>query len=141
MSENIYLNVYDYHNINQLTDFLGLGFYHLGIEIYGTEYSFNKVNGIFTVAPKGNSEYPYRETIYLGATNKSYFDFYNILTSLKTEFNTKSFDVIKNNSVHFCTSLSNKLELSIPNKFNRVNNMIPDFFKKEEIKECVSKTE
>ena len=141
MSENIYLNVYDYHNINQLTDFLGLGFYHLGIEIYGTEYSFNKVDGIFTVSPKGNIDYPYRETIYLGTTKKSYYDFYNILTSLKNEFNTKSFDIIKNNSVHFCTSLSNQLELTIPDKFNRVTNMIPDFFKKEEIIDIVSKTE
>lgn len=141
MSQHIYLNVYDYHNINKLTDFLGLGFYHLGIEIYGTEYSFNNVDGIFTVSPKSNSDYPYRETIYLGSTNKSYYDYYNILTNLKNEFNTKSFDVIKNNSVHFCTSLSNHLELSIPSKFNRVNNMIPDFFKKEEIKEFISKTE
>jgi len=140
MSENVYLNVYDYNSINKLTDFLGLGFYHLGIEIYGTEYSFNQNEGIFTVIPKGYSDYPYRETIYLGSTNKSYYEYYNIIIKLKNEFNSESFDSINNNSVHFCTSLSNQLELSIPDKFNRVNNMIPNIFKKNSNLE-VSKTE
>lgn len=132
MSENIYLNVYDYHSINNFTNFLGLGFYHLGIEIYGTEYSFNKEEGIFTISPKNNKSFPYRETIYLGSTNKSFYDLNKILINLKDDFNINNFDLLKNNSVHFCNSLSNKFELEIPNKFNRVIYMIPDFFKKKD---------
>jgi hypothetical protein len=132
MNENIYLNVYDYYSINNLTNFLGFGFYHLGIEIYGTEYSFNKEEGIFTVSPKNNKSFPYRETIYLGSTDKSFFEFYKILINLKDDFNTNNFDLLKNNSTHFCNSLSNKFELEIPYKFNRVNDIIPDFFKKKD---------
>ena len=48
MQENIYLNVYDIHPINNYIWNIGLGTYHSAIEIYKKEYTFNK-NGIIII--------------------------------------------------------------------------------------------
>lgn len=128
MPEDIFLNVYDYNSLNKITNFLGLGFFHLGIEIYGTEYSFNK-DGIFSLNPKNNTDFLYRETIYLGKTTQSYYDFFNNLTKLKIDFNNQNYDLLNRNSIHFCSVLANNLDVSIPNRFSRINNLIPNFIK------------
>lgn len=54
---------------------VGLGAYHTGVEIYGTEYNFGghsgSSSGIFEVSPKNAPGYIFRETILLGETNLS----------------------------------------------------------------------
>lgn len=118
MSEPIYLNVYDHNMFNNITSFLGFGFYHLGIEIYGTEYSFNLDKGVFSISPKSNENYQYKETIYLGSTNLNYYEIYNIINNLKLNFEHHN----GVNNFQFCNKLNSILTKSkFPNYICRVN--------------------
>jgi hypothetical protein len=49
--EGVFLNVYDLHPHNSLLGVVGLGVFHSGLEVHGTEYSFGGGGGIFSHAP------------------------------------------------------------------------------------------
>ena len=53
--EAVVVNVYDLHPRPELNDLLfplGLGVYHSGIQVHGTEYTFGSGGGVFSHAPK-----------------------------------------------------------------------------------------
>ena len=125
--EPIYANIYDLSQINNFLRPFGIGTYHIGIEIYGSEYSFND-QGIFSISPKSNELYPLRETIYLGTTNLNYYQIYNIITNLKTQFNDYNYDIYTHNCNDFCDKLLSQLTQSkLPDHICRLNN-ISSFF-------------
>jgi deubiquitinase DESI2 len=120
-NEPIYLNIYDIYSINNLTRPFGIGFYHLGIEIYGTEYSFNKT-GIFTIQPKTYEKYPLRETIYLGQSDMNFHDIYSIILKMDIQFNSLNYNLFHNNSNDFCNLFLNNLSVyKIPSHINRLS--------------------
>lgn len=121
-NESIYLNIYDIYSINNLISPFGIGFYHLGIEIYGTEYSFNET-GIFTIKPKTYEKYPLRETIYLGQTDMNFHNIYSIILKMDVQFNSLNYNLFNNNSNDFCNLFLNNLTIStIPSHINRLSN-------------------
>ena len=63
----IILNVYDLHPMNENLIGVGLGFYHSGLEIHGSEYSFGEA-GIFQNTPKEAPPAIFRVSIPLGET-------------------------------------------------------------------------
>ena len=132
-NEPIYLNIYDLYAFNKFIRPLGLGFYHVGIEIYGTEYSYNK-DGIFSVQPKTITKYPLRETIYLGDTNKNFHDIYSLILNLEKQFTSENYNSINNNCNHFCNTFIQHLSVSkIPDYINRLNNLFCFFTPKTEV--------
>tara|TARA_B100001093_G_scaffold428333_1_gene423109 strand:+ start:389 stop:892 length:504 start_codon:yes stop_codon:yes gene_type:complete len=132
-NEHIYLNIYDLYPINRFIRPLGLGFYHIGIEIYGTEYSFNK-EGIFSIPPKTISKYPLRETIFLGDTNKNFHDIYSLILNLKREYTIENYNPFNNNCNHFCNAFIQHLSVSkIPEHISRLNNLFYFFLPKTNV--------
>ena len=53
---NVYINVYDLSQVNSYTYEFGVGVFHSGVEVMGTEYTFggheNSSSGIFTHTPR-----------------------------------------------------------------------------------------
>ncbi len=53
---NVQINVYDLSQVNSYTYEFGVGAFHSGVEVMGTEYTFggheNSSSGIFTHAPR-----------------------------------------------------------------------------------------
>ena len=128
-NEPVYINIYDLHYINKLTWYLGFGIYHTGIQLYGTEYSYGCNSGINAIIPKTITNIPLRETIYLGSTNKSYSEIYNIIMDMKSIYTNDAYNILNNNCNNFCNDLSNKvLGTNIPNYINRLaslGNILP----------------
>ena len=119
--EPVYLNIYDLHKINNFIWYFGLGVFHTGIELYGTEYSYGLNSGIFGTSPKSIMNLPLRETIYLGNTNKGYSEIYNIIIELKNTFKENNYNMLNNNCNHFCEMMSYKIVgTKIPNYINRL---------------------
>ena len=108
-NEPVYINIYDLHKINNFIWYFGLGIFHTGIEMYGTEYSYGLNGGIYGSPPKSVMNLPLRETIYLGNTNKSYSEIYNIILDLKNDFKEENYNVLNKNCNHFCETLSDRI--------------------------------
>ena len=121
--EPIYINIYDLHNINNILNPFGLGAFHTGIEIYGTEYSFYANTGIFGSVPKSINNLYLRRTVCLGYTDKSISEIYNIVLNFKEEFTDYNYNILTNNCNHFCDSFSMILiNKGIPRFINRLAN-------------------
>ena len=126
--EPIYLNIYDLHNINNFLSPFGLGAFHTGIEIYGTEYSFYMNTGIFGSIPKSVNNLNLRRTICLGYTDKSISEVYNIIITLKEDYTDFNYNMLNNNCNDFCDSFSMALiKQHIPRFINRLAH-IGNFF-------------
>ena len=119
MQENIYLNVYDIHPINNYIWNIGLGTYHSAIEIYKKEYTFNK-NGIIKIKAKSLSEIPLRQSILIGNTNKLEDEIDTIVNSMNYNFQSSTYHPMKRNSNSFSDDLCQiLLDKSIPAYINR----------------------
>ena len=103
MKSDIFVNIYDLVPFNSILYPIGMGFYHTGIEIHGREYTFAAESGIIDHTPKeDNPNGPFRESIYLGETNKNIGD---IIYKLRTYFKNDNYNFITKNCNTFCEAL------------------------------------
>ena len=103
----VFINIYDLNPINNFLYPIGLGFYHTGIQIGNTEYTFAEGAGIVEHVPKeGMPEAPFRETIYLGESNKYLCD---VLVTLRKVFKYNNYHILTRNCNTFCNALSMEL--------------------------------
>eukprot|EP00961_Rhodomonas_salina_P062025 832774-Rhodomonas_salina.2 len=74
----VVLNVYDLSPVNSYVYDFGVGAFHSGVEIGGTEYTFggheSSSSGVFTHAPKQAPNAQFRISIDMGETDKSNTD-------------------------------------------------------------------
>eukprot|EP01035_Chromulina_nebulosa_P019696 gene19696-25618_t len=122
---DIYLNVYDISEQNSLLFNLGLGFYHTGVVIDGSEYTFSQ-SGVFSHTPRDLNGSPaaFRENIKLGTYNGSSQDIQSIISDLRSVFKGSDYHIVNRN----CNSFSNELSLrllgkEIPSYINRMANI------------------
>lgn len=81
---DVLLNVYDLlvpqlpASMTTAMYHMGVGFYHSGVSIYGTEYCYgghpDDSTGVFEVTPKEAPEAKFRETIIVGKTTLNPID-------------------------------------------------------------------
>ncbi|KAH8234545.1 hypothetical protein KR038_003116, partial [Drosophila bunnanda] len=134
--EPVLLNVYDLWNLNDYTIAVGLGVFHSGIQLYGTEYGYAGhdnpgMTGIFEMEPcnnKGdlNESFRFRQSILLGYTSLSRSEVQRIVKQLgRRQFSGRSYHLVAHNCNHFSMKLADILcGRPIPGWVNRLANLI-----------------
>jgi len=122
--EEVVLNVYDLSpGWNPWLDPVGLGIYHSGIQVFGTEYTFGN-DGVVNHTPKnvGDSGCPFKIGIVLGTVNVTRRNVEEIVYGLKNDhFVPGSYSLMQRNCNHFAEALAKALlGQSIPGWVNRI---------------------
>ncbi|KAL5285767.1 DESI2 family protein [Megaselia abdita] len=128
--EPVILNVYDMYWINEYTSTIGLGVFHSGVEIYGTEFAFGGhpfpgFTGVFEIHPRSHLElgehFRFRQSIQIGYTDFTAEDVRRIIAELGKQFRGDRYHLINNNCNHFSSALTQILcGQEIPNWVNRL---------------------
>ncbi|XP_017966704.1 deubiquitinase DESI2 [Drosophila navojoa] len=132
--EPVILNVYDLFTINEYVTPLGLGIFHTGIQVYGTEYTFGghslSNTGIFELPPRSAQQelgqnFHYRESIHLGHTHLSRDEVRRIVDQLGWQFSGNSYHLTSHNCNHFSDAMSRILcGRQIPGWINRLAHFV-----------------
>jgi deubiquitinase DESI2 len=106
----VYLNVYDLAPVNECLHPIGLGLYHTGVEILGSEYTFASQAGVFNHSPKEVPQATFREQIYMGEFSGGHADIKTAVATLgDDQFGPNDYDILQRNCNHFASALCGKL--------------------------------
>ena len=122
--EPVIVNVYDLQNpqVNDLLFPLGLGIYHSGISVHGTEYTFGSGGGIFSHEPKSAPSAHFRCSIVLGEVDADSREVDNIVETMKAEWPGSRYHVMRNNCNSFSLELGRRLTgRAVPGWINRLS--------------------
>ncbi|KFD52341.1 hypothetical protein D918_08505 [Trichuris suis] len=128
-NEPVYLNVYSMNWVNDYLSSVGVGIYHSGIEVYGTEYCFGRhrleLSGIFEIEPKCEEElgddYKFKVSILQGYTDFTRQDVLSIVQQMGNEYQGNRYHLMNKNCNHFTDALSKILcGKEIPGWVNRL---------------------
>ncbi|XP_022662520.1 desumoylating isopeptidase 2-like isoform X3 [Varroa destructor] len=127
--EPVVLNVYDMYWTNEWTSHLGVGVFHSGVEVYGTEYAYGghpfAFTGIFEIIPKFAEElgdnFKYKTSIVLGQTDFTEDEVRNLVEGMGDDFRGDLYHLMNKNCNHFTGELGKILCGSeIPSWVNRL---------------------
>jgi len=96
---------------------LGMGTYHSGVEVFGSETTFGGNNsdgsGVFTHTPREAPGAQHRESISMGLTNLSASQVRAVIDEMRDEYRGSSYHLLLRNCNHFSADLCvNPLALS-----------------------------
>lgn len=92
---------------------IGMGLYHSGVCVYGTEYCFGghpgSYTGVFEVEPRDAPEAKFRESIVIGHTSLSPIDVALLINQMASHWSGNSYNLLTRNCNHFASDLCEKL--------------------------------
>jgi len=85
---------------------LGTGAFHVGVEVYGEEWTFNAGDGVTKHMPKKCwGSHVYRESIQMGTTELSRQDVHNLCFRMWKRWKAPCYNLYSRNCCHFADSL------------------------------------
>ncbi|TPP64170.1 PPPDE peptidase domain-containing protein 1 [Fasciola gigantica] len=123
------VNVYDMMWLNVYTNSFGIGVYHTGVVVYGTEYCYGghpfDYSGIFAMAPQDSEtlgpNYSYKTTINMGWTDFTESDISLILEDMGPQYRGDQYHLLHRNCNHFSDAFVQILcGTSLPKWINRL---------------------
>lgn len=127
--EPVILNVYDMYWINEYTTSIGLGVFHSGVEVFGTEFAYGghpfPFTGVFEISPRDHDElgdqFRFRQSIQIGCTDFTEEEVRRIVEELGNQFRGDRYHLMNNNCNHFSGALTQILcGQEIPSWVNRL---------------------
>lgn len=116
--EPVTLNVYDIGGgpgqvLNCCLASLGTGAFHVGVEVYGAEFSFGYEEtdgtGVFLSTPRACREHAYSQSVPMGITTTTEAQVYRLVYHLSREWPAEAYDIVSKNCCHFAEDLCLKL--------------------------------
>ncbi|XP_010914798.1 deSI-like protein At4g17486 [Elaeis guineensis] len=143
----VILNVYDLTPLNDYMFWFGIGIFHSGIEVHGSEYGFGAhdypTSGVFEVEPRRCPGFVYRCSIPLGHVNMSSSEFRAFMEDIAEDFHGDTYQVISKNCNHFTDDICLRLTgRPIPGWVNRLAHLgvmcsclLPESFRQPAVKQ------
>jgi hypothetical protein len=133
MSTSVFVNVYRLiptqdragKASNDALEFIKMGVYHAGIEIFGQEYSFGmdpsgskdpEKDGVFAVRPR-SAVGDFKESVKLGETKMDKATFSRVLDSIRPQWRAVSYHILKHNCCYFSLALAKAIDPSFEAAF------------------------
>uniref|UniRef100_A0A7S0R2E0 PPPDE domain-containing protein n=1 Tax=Chlamydomonas leiostraca TaxID=1034604 RepID=A0A7S0R2E0_9CHLO len=110
MPTPVYLNVYDLTNHNKYTYWCGVGIYHAGVEVFGTEYAYGghefDYTGVFATSPRDPpGQVVFREAVFMGTTDLSQEEVQQLVFKMGYEYKGMKYHLLQKNCNHFASDL------------------------------------
>lgn len=128
--EQVVLHVYDLTSgpvptANKITSVIGLGAFHGGIEVYGSEFYFTFDAGVVTCTPGGNTAHVYKEAVPLGVTSLSRREVKAVIKDMRRNdgWISDNYDLLNRNCLHFAADFATRLGIrksAFPKYLNRL---------------------
>ncbi|KAL3685788.1 hypothetical protein R1sor_003810 [Riccia sorocarpa] len=121
----VYLNVYDLTPMNGYVYWVGMGIFHSGIEVHGSEYAFGAhdfpTSGVFEVEPRSCPGFTFRRSILMGTTGLSPQEIRNFIETVADDYNGNTYQLLVKNCNHFTNDVCSRLlGKGIPGWVNRL---------------------
>lgn len=111
--------MYDLYGGNDALAPLGLGFYHTGIEVHGSEYSYGGGGGVFRHSPRNpptgstpGAFTPFRLQLLLGEVHATSSEVERVVDGLRGTWQGDQYHLLTRN----CNSFSDELAIKLLNK-------------------------
>mmetsp|Transcript_90565 Transcript_90565/g.194205 ORF Transcript_90565/g.194205 Transcript_90565/m.194205 type:complete len:204 (-) Transcript_90565:67-678(-) len=117
--EPVILHIYDlgtsgqFMALNALLKAVGTGAFHVGVEVYGREWSYRGTSvagtGIVSCRPKKCGEHTYYTSVQMGYTDLSQDEVLLLLNGLRKIWRGEHYEMLTHNCTHFADNFTREL--------------------------------
>ncbi|CAH0697771.1 unnamed protein product [Spodoptera exigua] len=125
----VVLNVYDMYWTNWYTAGAGVGVFHSGVQVHGSEWAYGghpyAFTGVFEITPRDERElgeqFRFRQSVHIGYTDFSEDEVRRLVAELGKQFRGDRYHLMNNNCNHFTSAFCLALcDHDIPAWVNRL---------------------